>query len=54
MDSHLPAADEKTQVTYDREEMLRLTIDDFSNTKETAYIFGDRNAPSMFVPIEPL
>jgi hypothetical protein len=36
MDSFLPAADEKTQVMYDRECMLRLTINDFSNVKQTA------------------
>jgi len=54
MSSYLPATDEKTHVMYDRGDMLRLTIEDFSNVKQTAYICGDRNAPSMFVPIEPL
>jgi two-component system, OmpR family, sensor histidine kinase VicK len=54
MDSFLPADDETTQIIYDRESMLRLTINDFSNVKQTAYICGDRNAPSMFVPIESL
>jgi hypothetical protein len=54
MSSSLPATDEKTEVMYNREDMLRLTIDDFSNVKETAYICGDRNAPSMFVPLEPI
>lgn len=50
----MPAIDEKTEVMYDGEEMFRLTIDDFSNVKDTAHICGDRNAPSMFVPLEPL
>jgi two-component system, OmpR family, sensor histidine kinase VicK len=54
MNSNLPATDEKTEVLYNREDMFKLTIDDFSNVKETAYICGDRNGPSMFVPIEPI
>jgi two-component system, OmpR family, sensor histidine kinase VicK len=55
MNSYQPSAiDEKTEVIYDREDMLKLTINDFSNVTKTAYICGDPNAPSMFVPIEPL
>ena len=54
MNSNLPATDEKTEVLYNREDMFRLTIDDFSNVKETVCICGDRNGPSMFVPIEPV
>jgi two-component system, OmpR family, sensor histidine kinase VicK len=54
MNSAFSAADEKTEVLYNKEDMLVLTIDDFSNVKETAYICGDRKGPSMFVPIEPI
>jgi two-component system, OmpR family, sensor histidine kinase VicK len=54
MNSYLPDADEKTEVLYNREDMFRLALDDFSNVKETAYICGDHNGPSMFVPIEPI
>lgn len=54
MNSAFSAPDEKTEVLYNKEDMLVLTIDGFSNVKETAYICGDRKGPSMFVPIEPI
>jgi hypothetical protein len=46
--------DEKTVVLYDGAEMFRITIEDFSNLKETVDICGDHHGPSMFVNIRLL
>jgi len=44
--------DEKTEVLHNVEDMFRVTLEDYSNVKQTVDICGDRNGPSMFVPTD--
>jgi two-component system, OmpR family, sensor histidine kinase VicK len=48
----LPSNDEKTEVLHNVEDMFRITLEDYSNVKETVDIFSDRNGPSIMVPTD--